>query len=247
LRINQFVDDDVMSGETWRPGISHYPAVPELVAKAKIMGAAWAYPWTVGEMSPGFGEKHYGTFTLMAEVPMWDAPGVHDDSQSNTSRSQQKQMIGAVTAKVREFTLRHAGAFEGLGLNLDAQDFLAAIEGSLAMMPSSEGGASTKPVDGGEQILSRREFEIFHTEHVLFALRTYGYFLGLARAVLADDPANCTALRVHAEALALLRAEVAAIERSSAPVPLPMDTITGFQMQAVFVCADALNAEALNS
>lgn len=248
LLINQFVDDDVMSGETWRPGISHYPAVPELVAKAQAMGATWAYPWTVGEMSPGFGEAHYGSFTLVAEVPMWDSVALHDHGPSRFSRAEQKGMIDAVAAKVRDFAFRHAESFAKCPLNPDAKDYLAAIQGSLAMMPSSKNGKQGADLEGqvsaGDAVmLSHREFEIFHTEHVLFALRTYGYFLGLARAVLDEDPDNATALLAQAEGQALLSAEIASIEEHSTLNPLPMDVITGFQMQAIFVCAEALNAE----
>lgn len=248
LLINQFVDGDVMSGEVWRPGISQYPAVPELVAKAREMGSSWAYPWTVGEMSPGFGEAHYGTLTLIAEVPLWDCPALHDHTPSGIARQQQRAMIDVIAGKVRAFAARQAARFEQCPLNADAQDYLAAIRGSLAMMPSSENSPHPPATADGEAILSRREFEIFQTEHVLFALRTYGYFLGLARAVLAQQPDNAIALQAQAEGRALLQGEIAAIERHSTLTPLPLDVITGFQMRAIFVCADALNAgEAGNS
>ncbi len=74
------LDGGIFAAERWASGITRYPAVPELIAKAKAVGAAWAYPWLVGEMSPGFGEAEYGTFTIVPEAPLWNAETLHSEA-----------------------------------------------------------------------------------------------------------------------------------------------------------------------
>jgi hypothetical protein len=234
-------EDDLFAAERWSASASRYPSVPELVANAKASGADWAYPWTVGEMSPGFGETHYGSFTIIAEVPMWDAITLHDQSSSGVSRGEQKSMLRKIAASACHVASRHLRAFESCKLTPDAEEVLWAIQLGLVMMPTAGPDSDPLPAHDGAA-LSLQEFETQHTEQALFALRTYGLLVRLADLVLSDRPGSPIALQARDDARESLRREIAEIEVRSTLVPVSLDVMTGFQMRAIFVCADALAA-----
>jgi hypothetical protein len=235
------LDGDVMTHDQWTPAISRYPSVPELVASAKAAGASWAYPWTVGDMSPCFGEARYGTFTLVAEAPLWSSTSLRDNAPSGFTRCEQAGMLDAIAARATDMARRHVAAFRQLALSPDATECFCALSDGLKMMPSADAGPSR--IDAGEDVmLTRHEFELQHTRPVLFALRTCGLLLSMANAVLAVDPDNPFAHAAADEARQAIRHEVAAIEARTALDPVPLRVFTEFQMQSIFACARALQA-----
>jgi hypothetical protein len=232
------MSDGVMDAEQWSPAVKRYPSVPELIVNAKASGAAWAYPWTVGEMSPGYGEAQFGTFTLIAEAPLWDAASLHDHTSSGVTRRQQQSLLRVIAAKAREIAVRHVELPAPTASIPDAKECLWALERGLQMMPASQAHSAPTPAD--DQMLSKHEFELLHTEQALFVLRTYGLIVRLANLILVGDPANRNALRARKEAHDALRHELALIESRTVFVPIPLSVVTEFQMQSIFVCADAL-------
>jgi len=238
--------DDVMDAEQWTPSVKRYPSVPELMAKAKARGAAWAYPWTVGDMSPGYGESRYGSFTLIAEVPLWDSEPLHDSSPSDITHGQQQVMLGTLTAKARELARSLLPSLAPVALAPDAKECLWSLERGLQMMPSAE-APGTGQCAQSDRKLSRHDFELMHTEQALFALRTYGLILRLASLILIDQPAHPGALQAHREAQDSLKAEMAVIEARTRFVPVPLEVVTDFQLQSIFICAEALTADAKQS
>ncbi len=234
-------EDAVMAAERWTPSIDRYPTVPELIANAKAAGASWAYPWTVGEMSPGYGEQLYGTFTIIPEVPMWDAPSLHDASPSGFSAPQQRAMLRSLSAGAREVALRHAEMFAATALAPDAQECLWALQEGLKMMPAS-GAPPVADAAAHGRILSRHDFATIHTRQAMFVLRTYALLHRLASLVLDEQPACRAAQQARDESGTALRREIAILETYTRFLPNPLERTCGLQMRAIFVCAEALVA-----
>lgn len=235
------LDGDVMTADHWAPAISPYPSVAELMARARNAGASWAWPWTMGDMSPGFGETRYGTFTLIAEAPLWTSTALRDPASSGVSGREQRLLLAAVAARVSELAGRYCAAFTGTALPPDGQECLHALADSLRLMPPAHTGqAAAQP--GDKVMLSRHRFEMLHTRHVLFTLRSCGLLLSLAKLVLAANPGHAIACSAADEAGQLLEQELAALETHSTLTPVPLEVFTAFQMQSIFVCAQALNA-----
>jgi hypothetical protein len=236
--------EDVMTMDRWSPAVTRYPTVLETTTNAKATGASWAYPWTVGDMSPGFGETRYGTLSVVAEVPMWHSAAIEDPTPSGVSRATQQRELREMAAAARKLALTHAARYTESSLGPDARECLWALEAGLKMMPASDAGAAATATTAAEDmhILSRHEFELHHTHDALFVLRTYGLLLSLANQILLERPDDAAALYTRKEATAALRREVERLESRSTLVPVPVRVMTGLQMAAVFVCADALNS-----
>jgi hypothetical protein len=231
----------VMAVEQWSPAVTRYPSASELAAKAKASGDSWAYPWTIGEMSPGFGEANYGTFTIVPEVPMWHSASLHDEAPSGVSRAAQRNMLRQLVERTAGMARAYATLFAAHALPPDAQEFLWAMEGSLKMAPSGDenGKAASQDEDA---ILPRRDLDELYTHHALHVLRTQAYVLGLSRSVLAEHPNDALAREAEQVVSRSLQSEVEQIHACTSLVPVSVEMMTGFQMQAVFTCADALTA-----
>jgi hypothetical protein len=233
------LNDGVMDAEQWTPAVKRYPTVPELIANAKAKGAAWAYPWTVGEMSPGFGEANYGTFTLIAEAPLWDSASLHDAAPSGVTRGEQRSLLRHIASKAREVAVRHVDTLARAAAMPDEQECYWALERGLQMMPASQ----SEPLDAApveDRMLSRHEFELMHTEQALFILRTYGLINRAANLILTHDPENVAVVRAREDSRNALLQELAALESRSKFVAVPLSVVTEFQIRSIFVCADAL-------
>jgi hypothetical protein len=237
------LEDDVMAMERWTPSIHRYPSVPELSAHAKAAGAAWAYPWTVGEMSPGFGEERYGSLTLIAEVPQWDSPSLHDESPSGVTRRAHQQALRAMSARARELVVSHVDAIPDADLGPDAWECRWALQAGLKMMPASGDHASEHAGEapaGGDAMLSRRDYDLVHARQALYVCRSYGLLHRLATLVLDDHPGHALALLMRRAASGALGFELAALAKHTDFNPIPVATLTTLQIRAIFTCADAL-------
>lgn len=237
LTVNEM--DDEMTGDRWIPAVTRYATVLETTTRAKEMGAAWAFPWTLGDMSPGYGEARYGTLTLLAEVPLWHSEALDDFSSSGVSRSEQQRELLAMAAAADELCRRHLCRFRESDLAPDARECWWALEERLRIMPAQ--GPATESADD-DRMLSRHEFELLHTQHALLILRTYGLLLSLANQVLLACPQDAAAQATRQESLTALHRELTRLEARSRLVPVPIRVMSGLQMAAIFVCADALRA-----
>lgn len=232
LTVNEM--DDELTGERWTPAVTRYATVLETTARARELGASWAFPWTLGDMSPGYGEAHYGTLSLLAEVPLWHSEALDDCSSSGISRRDQEHELHAMTDAADQLARRHVPQFCESELTADARECWWALEERLRMKPAHG------PVAGDDRILSRNEFELLHTQHALLVLRTYGLLISLASQVLLARPHDAAAQAARQEALTALRREVARLEGRTSLTPVPIRVMSGLQMAAIFACADAL-------
>jgi hypothetical protein len=238
LTVNEV--DDCLTADRWTPAVTRYPTVLETTTRAKKLGVAWAFPWTLGDMSPGYGEARYGALSVLAEVPLWHSEALEDFSSSGVSRSDQQRELRAMSVAAHELVRCQMSRYDASDLAPDAQECWWALEEGLKMM-SAQGSEAESEDD---RILSRHEFELMHTQNALFILRNHGLLLSLANQVLLARPQDPAALATREEALTALRREVARLEARSTLAPVPVRVMSGLQMAAIFVCADALRAAA---
>ena len=236
LTVNEIDIDDEMTGDRWTPAVSRYATVLETTTKAKEVGAAWAFPWTYGDMSPGYGEARYGALSLLAEVPLWHSEALDDFSSSGVSCSEQKGGLRAMADGARELARCHLSRFRESDLTPDALECWWALEESLRLTPTQAPTTESE----GDRILSRHELDLMYTQNALLVLRTYGLLLSLANQVLLAHPQNAAARATRQESLTALQREITRLEARSRLVPVPIRVMSGLQMAAIFACADAL-------
>ncbi len=230
--------DDCLTGESWTPAVTRYASVPETMARAKESGETWAFPWTLGDMSPGYGETHYGALSLLAEVPLWHSEGLEDFSSSGISRSEQQRELREMMVAARDLASRHFSQYHEFELTPDARECWWALEAISTTLPTQ----IPAPDLEGDRILSRHEFELMHTQNALFILRTHGLLLSLANQVLLARPQDAVAWATRQETRTELYREIAKLEARSTLAPIPVRVMSGLQMAAIFVCADALRS-----
>lgn len=228
--------DDEMTGDRWTPAVSRYATVLETTTRARELGAAWAFPWTFGDMSPGYGEARYGALSLLAEVPLWHSEALEDFSSSGVSSIEQKGELRAMADGAQELACRHISRFRESDLTPDALECWLALEERLRLTTTQ----APTTESGGDRILSRHEFDLMHTQNALLVLRTYGLLLSLANQVLLAHPQNAAARATRQESLTALQREITRLEARSRLVPVPIRVMSGLQMAAIFACADAL-------
>lgn len=232
--------DDCLTAERWTPAVTRYASAPETISRAKESGETWAFPWTLGEMSPGYGEAHYGALSLLAEVPLWHSDGLEDFSTSGISCSEQQRELHEMIVAASNLASRHVPRYRESDLAPDARECWWALEASSRMVPAQ----TTAQGAEGDRILSRHEFELMHTQNALFILRTHGLLLSLANQVLLARPQDAVARATRQETLTELCRELAKLEARSTLAPVPVRVMSGLQMAAIFVCADALRSAA---
>jgi hypothetical protein len=228
--------DDEMTVDRWTPAVSRYATVLETTTQAKKLGAAWAFPWTFGDMSPGYGEARYGALSLLAEVPLWHSEALEDFSSSGISCSEQKGELRAIADAGQELARRHISRFCESDLTPDARECWWALEERLRLTPTQSPTTESEE----DRILSRHEFECVHTQNALLVLRTYGLLLSLANQVLLASPHDAAARATREESLTALHREITRLQSRSKLAPVPVRVMSGLQMAAVFACADAL-------
>ena len=238
LRIQ--VADDCLTADHWTPAVTRYATVVETIERAKGSGETWAFPWTLGDMSPGYGEARYGTLTLLPEVPLWHSEGLEDFSSSGISRSEQQRELHEMMVAAGNLARRHISRYSEFDLPPDARECWWALEATMRMMPAQ----TSAPGPESDRILSRHEFELLHTQSALFILRTHGLLLSLANQVLLARPHDAVAGATRLETRTELHREIARLEARSTLAPVPVRVMTGLQMEAIFVCADALRSAA---
>lgn len=239
LTVNEIDIDDEMTADRWTPAVSRYATVLETTTKAKEVGAAWAFPWTYGDMSPGYGEDRYGALSLLAEVPLWHSKALEDFSSSGMSCSEQKGELRAMTDAGLELARRHISRFRESDLTPDARECWWALEERIRLAPTQS--PTTESEDN--RILSRHEFELMHTQNALLVLRTYGLLISLANQVLLTSPHDARAQATRQESLTALHRELTVLQSRSKLVPVPIRVMSGVQMAAIFACADALQGD----
>jgi hypothetical protein len=78
-------------------------------------------------MSPEFGEATYGTFTIFSEVPLWDAPELHQEGPSDMSVGDHLFELRRLHADADIVGSRHARALTPLVQTADDYELLSAI------------------------------------------------------------------------------------------------------------------------
>jgi len=165
---------------------------------------------------------------------------LHDPAASGVTRREQQALLRRIASTARDVAVRHVDKLAREASTPDAKECLWALERGLQMMPSSQ-PPPVEAIPSDDVMLSTHEFELVHTEQALFVLRTYGLIIRLANLILDGDPTNSPALHARGEAQDALRQELSVIETRTQFVPNPLSVVTDFQMQSIFVCADALS------
>jgi hypothetical protein len=174
--------------------------------------------------------------SLLAEVPLWHSEGLEDFSSSGISRSEQQRELREMMVAASGLASRHLSQYPEFDLTPDARECWWALEATSRMIPAQ----IPAPGPEGDRILSRHEFELMHTQNALFILRTHGLLLSLANQVLLARPQDAVARATHQETRTELYREIARLEARSTLAPVPVRVMSGLQMAAIFVCADAL-------
>lgn len=174
---------------------------------------------------------------------MWHSRALEDSGSSGISRSEHQRELREMTVAAAGLAARHVSRYRKYELPPDAQECLWALEASSALTPAGTPG----PGPDGDRMLSRREFELMHTQNALLVLRTHGLLLSLANQVLLAHPQDPVALATRQETRTELHREITRLEARSTLTPVPVRVMTGLQMSAIFACADALRSVGKNS
>ena len=134
--------EDVMTMDRWSLRSRAIRTVLETTTNAKATGASWAYPWTVGDMSPGFGETRYGTLSCGRRSPYVALSRDRGPDTVRVSRATQQRELREMAAAARKLALTHAARYTESSLGPDARECLWALEAGLKMMPASDAGAA---------------------------------------------------------------------------------------------------------
>jgi hypothetical protein len=102
--------------------------------------------------------------------------------------------------------------------------------------------ASLHHCEFGGVFYTLSQFELLHTQYGLFVLRTYGLLLSLANQELLARPHDAAARATRQQSMAALHEELTRLEERSRLTPVPIRVMSGLQMAAIFICADALSA-----
>lgn len=240
LTNNEYADGMIISYRLSR-SVSLYPAVPEILRRAEKTGANWASPWSWGEMSPGYGEREFGTFTIITEVPLWDVSAIANGGFSRWTVADHVKDMDRLVSTASATIERHTPALAELAANEDDREYAHALEDIIRINELTH----TKRARDSSQLnsnirMSRREFVQNHIQFALFALRGYGLLIGLARRILELDQESELARVALEEAHSRLCHELDLISADALFTPIPLARSTSVQIEAIFACADSL-------
>lgn len=223
-------------------GVSVYPAVPQIVAPGLAQGLDVEALWPFGEMSPGYAEAKFGTFTIMTEVPLWDDERLRDDSASGLTEgdvfAHQRREYGALAAYLDRYLphLRPASR-DGEEIYAAMAEFgkgVAMIEAHFAQQESTSD--LSVPLSVQEHLKKTLLWDVA-------AARFYGMARRLAGMTVAEGQG--------AEAQSAFDEADAELDRLSAHVgsaqhfrPAPLSALTAIQMHSILASADAVRRAA---
>lgn len=225
------------------PSVMRYPSVPEILTAPINAGQPLEKIWPYGEMSPGYGEAHYGTLTLITEVPLWDDQRLRDDSASGfTARAQAREGLEYLL-ELEGFFERHLAELEPLVTTRDGSEMFAAIRDMVLWTANyPEHFAKLENAADSGRMLSVREYFPNGVFHKLLPLRAYSMVIRVADMVLAGNgDRRGIAAAAKKEGVALSEKVFAALDRMGAMQPVPLSTMTEVQMQSILAAADVLN------
>lgn len=187
---------------------------------------------TYGASSWQYADRH-GTFTLIAEVPLWTSPGCDDRAPAGVS---ERRLLEEATVRLRHEIAPIARLREATGPTVTSP-FHAAVDDTLdvcdrliaAMKRAALQATATRPV-------SRAEAGGIHDTVRRLSLRTAGMFVRL----LEEEPA--AGLAVHMEARAVLHRLSAAAQTEVVTPDDPLTRIVEIQTRAALISAAHLRA-----
>lgn len=221
-------------------GVARYPSVPEIVAAEP--NAKPAEVWPFGEMSPGYAEARFGTFTIISEVPLWDDVRLRDESASVFTPRDQLAETQQSLIELREFFNRHLEPLIPMVSSPDGEQLLAAVRETatwvsrsidyFAMRERSADTTTHMPV---------REYLQKAALYALAVARGYAMVARIAGFALEEGGGrNPIAQAAQAEGIARVRKVTSALDSDRTVRPVPLATLTGIQMDAILASADVL-------
>jgi hypothetical protein len=222
------------------PGVARAPSVPEIVAAEMAAGLAAGTSWPTGEMSTGYGEARFGTFTIVSEVPLWDDIRLRDDGPSGFTSGDQLQQQRQSFLDLAAFFRRH---LDGLAPRVSTQDGQAVLAAAREMaqwvLRSNDFfDRQASSVEATRQLPMREYLQ----KAVLWALvvaRGYAMIGRLSRMFGANDPTGALA-RAATDARKGVARMTAHLESADTLRPVDLSNLTGIQMDAILAAADYL-------
>lgn len=222
------------------PSVMTYPSASEILTAPINKGKSVQDIWPYGEMSAGYGETHFGTFTLVTEVPLWDDVRLRDDSPSGVTAREQALEGQKLLADLAEFLGRHLGALKTLVGTRDEEEIYAAVQDMrywTAQYPAHfERLAEAKDA---ERMLSIRDYFPNGVFNRNTAIRGYAMTARLAAMVIAaGGDKGAAAAEAEAEGRARAGALLDELEAMGAMEPVPVEKMTSIQMESILAAAD---------
>lgn len=210
------------------PGIFGFPSVKSMIAAAISSGSTAEAAWGAGDSSDGYSEKRFGTFNMVPEVPLWR------DSRERDARASGRTLAQVLDDAIR-LTREDAGLLEPALPTFEAQAKDDLAKALLASVRSAVLGADAaideleqqKAAPGSGRVLSYRDLVQYEDWTAMF--RTLA---------MAERLARLTGVR-HIGLIARdrLAKRIAAFQRMTRLVPVPLSASTGVQMSAILAAA----------
>ncbi|ATE65788.1 M14 family zinc carboxypeptidase [Rhizorhabdus dicambivorans] len=225
------------------PSVMLYPSARQIIAAGMEKGQAAAEVWPYGEMSSGYGEDRFGTLTIVTEVPLWDDARLRDESPSGYTAREQAAEARRQFIALGAFFDRHLDALGRLVASPDEKELLAAV-GDMVLWGGHYPSyfQEREAAADADRSLSMRDYFPNGIFHRLVPARGYSMVARLADMIVeAGRDREGLALAAKTDGATRAEAIFEELERLGDMQPVPVETMTAIQMEAIFAAADMLN------
>lgn len=233
ITLNEF-GEPLAGLSTFQPGVFAFPSVPEIIAEATGAGSAAQTVWGAGDSSAGFARRHFGTFSMTCEVPLWRDAREGDQARSGRTLG---EVIDERLSQMRQEADIVAGSLPPLEPRVESFEARALAEAlsdaAAAAAAVTAGLEALRPNQSEDRRLRRCELVGF--EYGTPGLRVPAMLLRLARILGADD--------VVSVARSLLDSRLSALNKATRLSAVPIDAATDLQLAAILTTAARLGAE----
>lgn len=214
------------------PGVFGFPRVESMIASAIKSGSTAEAAWGAGDSSDGYSEKHFGTFNMVPEVPLWRDARERNSGASGRTLTQVLDDAIRLTREDAKFLEPALPTFKARASGGVAKALLAsvesAVEGADATVDELE---QEKAAQGSGRVLRYRDLVEYEDWTGMF--RTLAMGERLARLTGVSEMAH--------SAGDLLANRVAAFQRLTRLTPVPLSASTDLQMSAILATVRSLD------
>ena len=204
-------------------------------------GASRESVWPFGEMSPGYGETKFGTLTILSEVPLWDSVRLRDASDSGFTKADLIKAQRSAFQTLGIFLARHLHRLAPMVETRDSEEVLAALSETAEWVSRFDGHyAAQEEKDGDALRLNTAEYLSQMIPSLLVSARGYALVGRLARMILTTQGDSEHVAAAEAEANRCIDKTISGIEEICTLDAVPLETLTGIQMNALFAAAEVL-------